>query len=130
MEATLGNIPNLTLAAELGYLQYPPARPGETRQWRRSIPEGVMSGVHWREHASPELMRYTMRTNGAYLKWQESAAQWCCKMRGRRPHTASKPHTLAPHRLDATHTHGRTSPRRCCSGPTALRLTWIPPRCG
>jgi len=77
MEATLGGIPGLILAAELGYLQYSPARPGEPRQWRRTVRDQIVNDVQWREAVTPELTWYTMRTNGAYLKWQESAVQWC-----------------------------------------------------
>jgi len=80
MEATLGGIPNLGLGAEMGFLQRPPGKKGgappadaETL-WRRTA---VANDAPWRELAGPVLLWYTMRTNGAYVKWQESAVQWC-----------------------------------------------------
>ncbi|KAL1519753.1 hypothetical protein AB1Y20_023261 [Prymnesium parvum] len=77
MEATLGGIKGLGLAAELGFLQ---RKPGMKRsadddtQWHRTA---IINDSPWRELASPVLLWYTMRTNGSYVKWQESAVQWC-----------------------------------------------------
>lgn len=98
MEATLGGIKNLGLGAELGYLQVlslesttvcpaprvkriclsqlPPGRRGRGKadpHWRRMK---VANTSPWRDLANPVLLWYTMRTNGSYVKWQESGAQW------------------------------------------------------
>jgi len=78
MEACLGNIAGLGLAAENGYLQRPPRCHANEPPWyvnERS--QGASDEVSWRELAQPVLARYTSRTNGSYMRWQQSAVQWC-----------------------------------------------------
>jgi trehalose 6-phosphate synthase/phosphatase len=72
MEACLGNVDGLGLAAELGFVQ---RRPGDS-QWTQQR-QLTAAQANWHELAKPVLDRFTTRTNGAYLRWQESAALWC-----------------------------------------------------
>ena len=71
MEACLGDVDGLGLAAELGFVRRPPGH----SQWAQR--ELTAAQANWRDLAKPILDRFTTRTNGAYLCWQESAALWC-----------------------------------------------------
>jgi len=75
MESCLGSISGLGLAAENGYLQRPP----HATTWSVDECEKRRAGddLSWREIAQPVLAWYTSRTNGAFVRWQKSAVQWC-----------------------------------------------------
>jgi len=71
LETCLGSIAGLGLAAELGFMQ---RLPGDTAWQTKAITE---SQAGWHDVIRPILDQYTMRTNGTYLRWQESAVFWC-----------------------------------------------------
>jgi len=73
MEACLGDIEGLGLAAELGFLQMAPQR--GSRKWTQRELTGEQAC--WRQLARPVLEEFARRTNGAYIRWLDSAALWC-----------------------------------------------------
>ena len=78
MEACLGGIAGLGLAAENGYLQRSPRRHIDEPSWSvNERSQGASDELSWRELAQPVVARYTSRTNGSYMRWQRSAVQWC-----------------------------------------------------
>ena len=78
MEACLGGIAGLGLAAENGYLQRSPRRNTDEPSWSvNERSQGASDELSWRELAQPVVARYTSRTNGSYMRWQRSAVQWC-----------------------------------------------------
>ena len=84
MESCLGAISGLGLAAELGFVQSAgeesggasPGGSGAARGWVQHN-AAAAAASDWRELASTVLQWYTTRTNGSYIRWQTSSAQWC-----------------------------------------------------
>lgn len=71
LEACLGNVDGLGLGAELGFMQM---RPRSGKWLKRELSPAQ---ERWKDTARPIFERFTLRTNGVYMSWQESAAIWC-----------------------------------------------------
>lgn len=71
---TLGDIPNLGLAAEHGmFLSWPGHHRGEKRRWETTVPEPDDS---WRPIAKAIMEVYTSRTHGSYIEETEMKVLW------------------------------------------------------
>lgn len=71
---TLGDIPNLGLAAEHGmFISWPTARPGDKRRWETLVPETDRT---WRSLAVNIMEVYTSRTHGSYIEETEMKVLW------------------------------------------------------
>ena len=78
MEACLGDIGGLGLAAEDGFLMMPAQPEGShtQRAWRTILRDPDAVTLPWRDTVKHVLNTYKQRTNGAYVRWQQSAAQF------------------------------------------------------
>ena len=93
MQATLGQVPGLGLAAELGFTatalpfelntttpSLSPRADGDDvadRRWVSLLHALPPPAPDWRTRATRLVQDHVVRTNGAYQRTQRSAIQWC-----------------------------------------------------
>lgn len=71
---TLGNVPNLGLAAEHGmFISWPTSRMSPKRRWETLVPETDRT---WRSLAITIMEVYTSRTHGSYIEETEMKVLW------------------------------------------------------
>ena len=71
---TMGNIPNLGLAAEHGmFISWPMSRTSPKRRWETLVPETDRT---WRSLAITIMEVYTSRTHGSYIEETEMKVLW------------------------------------------------------